>query len=197
MKARTLNDEWHPFTIADVPTRFNDEEFALMLKPNSPRLYISNIRRGDVATGLFEGDIITSGGVEWLVCYERGFYAINDDRVTKHLYAFTDFQIVGNCFSREFPIPILMRSKHLFKYDGTVFRLEDIIGCYDGENLILRCCSQPVPSSAIQQDCGIVRNGERLYLGDVIDEGRVCLYKGRIAAKADDVYTDIATGGIL
>lgn len=197
MKALTLDGAWFPFTMQDVPTRFNTSEFALMQRPNTPRLLLENIRRGDEFSGTYEGDIIHAEGQKWMVCYERGFYAINEDHVTRHLHTFESFEIVDNCFNSEFPIPILMRSKHLFKYDDTVFRFEDIIGSYDATHIILRSCSAPVPSDKIQQDCGISIDGVRAYLGDVFKGRRVCLYKGRIAFAESNSFVDVTTGGKL
>lgn len=196
MKALTHSGEWYGFTINDIPTRFNDKEFALLGKPDTPRLLLNSIRRGDYETGLCEGDIVTYDGVEWLICYERGFYAINADYETKPLFELTDFNIVGDCFSREFPIPILKRNKCLFKYKGTIFRLEDIIGPCDGK-IILRSLKKPVDVSDIQQEAGMLLDGQRVYFGDVFPGGTVDMYKGRIAYKNGDVYTDIFTGGIL
>lgn len=197
MKARTLDGTWFPFTMQDVPTRFNNNEFALMQRPNTPRLLLQNIRRGDEFSGTYEGDIIKAENQLWLVCYERGFYAINTDHVTRHLHTFDSFEIVDNCFNSEFPIPILMRNKHLFKYKDVVFRFEDIVGSYDANHVILRSCSDPVPSSDIQQDCGISIQGVRAYLGDLFDGRRVCLHKGRIAYADGDCFVDVTTGGSL
>lgn len=197
MKARTLDNKWYPFTMQDVPTRINNSEFALMQRPNTPLLLLKEIRRGDDYHDVYEGDIIFAEGKEWLVCYERGFYAINTDRITRHLHTFSDFKIVDNCFDREFPIPILMRSKHLFKHRDVIFRLEDIIGSYDEKNVILRSFSAPVPSVEIQQECGVMLDSVRVYFGDIVNDKRICLYKGRVAYTDGNSYTDVTTGGNL
>lgn len=197
MKARTLNGDWFNFTMEDIPTRFTPTEFALLHKPNTPRLLLNQILRGDESTGLYEGDIIHSEDCDWLVCYERGFYAINADRVTRHLYTFTEHKRVGTCFDTEFPITISLRSRHMFKYKDKTFRLEDIVGPHDASSIILRSCSDAVPCADIQQDCGVVRNKSRLYLGDRFEDGTIELYKGRIAVCNNDGYTDVTTGGRL
>ena len=196
MKALTLKGDWVTFTLEDIPTRFNMEEFALLKRPNSPRLNIKSICRGDTDTGLFEGDIIYFEDCEWLVCYERGFYVINENYVTRTLDTFCDFKLIGDCFSREFPIPILKRNKCLFKYKDTVFRLEDIVGAY-GDCIILRCLSNPLPISEIKQDAGILINKQRMYFGDITEDGTLDLYKGRIAFKRGQQYYDTITGGLL
>lgn len=197
MKARTLNDMWFQFTINDVPTRFNPTEFALLKCPSSPRLLLNSIRRGDPDTGLCEGDIIDWKNERWLVCYERGFYVINESYITQTFDKLDDFNIVGDCFSSEFPIPILKRNKCLFKYNDTVFRLEDIVGAFGEDSIILRSLRNPVLISAIQQDAGIMKNKQRLYFGDMTEHGVVDLYKGRVVYRTDNTITDAITGGLM
>ena len=197
MKALTLNDTWYPFTVEDVPTRFNTTEFALLKCPSSPRLQLKSIRRGDPFTKLCEGDIIEWKGDQWLVCYERGFYVINESYVTQTLDKLDDYKLVGDCFSSEFPIPILKRNKCLFKYKDTVFRLEDIVGAYGDDSLILRCLSKPIPISEVQQDAGIMLNKQRLYFGDETENGILDLYKGRVVFRKEDKYFDAITGGSM
>lgn len=197
MKALTLNNTWCSFEINDVPTRFNQSEFALIRRESSPRLLIKSIRRGDPDTGLCEGDIIAWNNERWLVCYERGFYVINESYVTQTLDKLDDYELVGDCFSSEFPIPILKRNKCLFKYRDTVFRLEDIVGAYDKDHIILRCLSHPIPISEVSQDAGIMMNKQRMYFGDVTEEGVLDLYKGRVAFRKDDKFYDAITGGLM
>lgn len=195
MKARTLDGAWVEFDLCDAPTRYNETEFALLNRPNTPRLRLDVVRRGVRAFELFEGDIFESEGTKWLVCYERGFYAINEDYVTRMLDTFKWHTIVGDCFSSEFKVPISMRNKHLFKYKNTIFRIEDILGAYDKEHLLLRCFSDPVPVVDIQQYCGIVLEGTKAFFGDAYKQGVLTLYKGRLAYNANNEYTDVITGG--
>ena len=196
MTALSLSGQWTPFEIEDVPVTFTEDEFALLKRPGSPRLLLKTIRRGERETGLYEGDIIEADGDRWLVCYERGFYAINTDYVIKYLNQFDSFKLLGTLHDTSFPIPMTERAKHLFRYKDYIFRINDIIGVYlDG--MILRCVSKQIPFDEIHQECCITYNKERVYLDDVFDKGKVCLYHGRVAFEKDGTYTDLATGGIL
>ncbi len=89
MKARTTKGDWYEFSIHNVPVHISPKEIVLLDVPNSPILNSSLVRRGDKESGLFEGDVIEYEGQRWLVCYERGFYAINEDCVIQYLYTFT------------------------------------------------------------------------------------------------------------
>lgn len=197
MKALTLKNEWYQFTINDVPTRLTNTEFVLLNKANSPCLQLGNIRRGDPYTGLTEGDLILHEGDEWLVSYERGFYAINRNYINKPLYSIKNYDLIGDCYTKEFPLSILKRSKHLFKYKSTIFRMEDIIGIDSKGGLILRCLNHPIDVCAIGQEAGIVVDGTRKYFGEKTKEGTIRLYKGRIAYEKNNKFTDAVTGGLL
>lgn len=197
MKALTRDGDWYSFTLHDIPTTFNDEEFVLLNKPGSPRLQLKSIKRGDPETGLFEGDIISMNGYLWVVCYERGFYAINEDYVTQHLYLLKDYTLIGDYFTRGFPVSINTRNKHLFKYNNVIFRVEDIVGAYKADSIILRTCKLPVPVCDIQQESCMTLKGKRLFLGDTYEGATVELYGGRIAVCKNGEYIDVATGGIL
>lgn len=193
MKALTHNKDWFEFSMADLPTLFTPNEFVLLNRPNTPRLLFKSIRRGDSESGLFEGDIIEMDGREWLICYERGFYAIDSNYIIKHLYTLRDFKVLGTCSEIKSPVPINFRTKHLFSYDGNIFRLNDIIGAYEGK-LLLRSLSEPVDVSLIKQECCVTYNGSRVYLGDELDIGTVVLRGGRITVSKEDKIIDIVTG---
>lgn len=198
MKARTVNDpkEWFAFSIKDVPTVYNVNQFALLAKPNTPLLCIDEIRRGDSESGLFEGDVFEAEGCRWLVCYERGFYAINEEYLIRYLYTFKDVKVIGDYLSTKFPISINFRVKQLFKYEDKIFRLNDVVGIYQGK-LLLRSSSQPIDANKINQECCISYEGKRLYLGDLVN-GKPCeLRGGRVTIKTEDGYLDLSTGGVL
>lgn len=196
MAALTLDREWYPFKLADIPTTFNDAEFVLFNRPETPRLLLKGIRRGDVESGLFEGDIIRADGTDWVVCYQRGFYAINGEYVIRYLYQFDNYEFLGTHPRITVPVPINFKSKYLFMYNGTVFRLNDIIGGYKGR-LILRTCSEPVDVDDVNQECCIVYRGRKVYLSDIIDGEPITLKGGRLTHKENGKIIDIATGGEL
>lgn len=196
MKALTLNDEWFTFDMCDLPTVYAPNEFALLGKPNTPRLLLKTVRRGDRCTNLFEGDIISMEDDLWVICYERGFYAINSNYVIRYLNTLTEFEVVGDCTFMKSPVPINFREKHLFKYKDVIFRLNDIIGAYKGK-LLLRSVSNPVDVNDINQECCLAHNGSRVFLGDIIDNEKVVLRYGRVCTVKDKKFTDITTGGVI
>lgn len=196
MKALTHDKCWFEFTMHDLPTMFSATEFVLLGRPNTPRLYINSIRRGDVESNLYEGDIIKMDGTQWLICYERGFYAINASYVVRNLYTLKDYELLGTCSDMKSPVPINFRTKYLFMYGDTIFRLHDIVGAYDGK-LLLRCISNPVAVDDIRQECCVAYAGNRVYLGDCIEGGIVELHGGRITLNRNNEITDLITGGSL
>lgn len=194
MKALTRNDnEWYSFDIHDVPTTFSEDEFVLLNKPGSPILNLKSIKRGDPESGLFEGDIIGMDDCLWVVCYERGFYVINADYVTKHLYQCKEYTLVSNYFEREFPISINTRNKHLFKYKNIIFRIEDIVGNYNKDSIILRTCKHPIKLEDIRQESCMSYKNKRLFLGDVVNGSTVELRGGRVTIVRGDKVIDLAT----
>lgn len=196
MKAQTHNGDWVEFTLHDLPTPISKDEFILLAKPNTPRVLLNTIRRGDPDTNLYEGDVIECDGSKWLICYERGFYAINNDYVSKYLYTIRNFTFLGTNLDIPMEVQNSLRTKYLFKYDKSVFRLQDIVGGYQGK-LLLRFASEPVDPDDIQQECCLTYNGTRVYLGDVFDEGTVKLHFGRVTLDSDNGLYDIITGGTL
>lgn len=196
MKALTLDNDWFEFTIKDIPTLFNSNEFVLLNRPNTPKMLVNSIRRGDAESGLYEGDVIVEDGIQWLICYERGFYAINTDFVIKYLYKLNDYEVIGDCKTVDTKIPIVFRQRYLFKYNEKIFRLQDIVGAYQ-DKFLLRSVSNPVPPEDVKQECCITYNGVRVYLGDVFDGYTVELHGGRITLCKDGEIQDLITGGAL
>lgn len=196
MKARTLDGDWFSFSMNDAPTLISPTELVLFSRPNTPILSVKDIRRGDTQTNLFEGDIIRMDGTDWIICYERGFYAINDSYVIRYFNSFTDYEVIGDNTTIKFPVPIALRAKHLFKYNECVFRLEDIIGAVNNK-LILRSQSLPIKPKKVQQECCMCYEGRKIFLGDRIGDSIVELVDGRIVIKSNSDYIDLATGGTL
>ena len=196
MKALTVkSNDWFSFTIEDIPTMIDSDTFVLLKKVNSPKLQLKTIRRGDVATGLFEGDVIVMDNTNWLVCYERGFYVISDAYVIRYLHQISDYKVIGTADSCNFSVPINFKANHLFKYKNTIFRFNDIIGGYK-DKIIVRACKKPIEPSDIQQECCMSVNGCKIYLDDVVDGKKVLLHNGRICYEEDSVYIDFNGGGI-
>lgn len=197
MKAQSHDKSWYTFDLADIPTLVAPNQFALLGKPGSPILDLKSIKRGDRKTGLFEGDILLMDGTKWVVCYERGFYAISEDYVTRYLYQLKDYKVIGDYFKDGFSTPINVRTKHLFKYKGNIFRLEDIVGGSANEYIILRSCSHVVKIEDIQQECCMTYDGTRIFFGDVFPEGTVELCGGRVCFDFGGQFIELVNGGVI
>ena len=192
MKARTVsNVGWYTFSIEDIPVLVHENSLSLMRIPNSPLLCLNTVRKGDRDTMFFEGEIVQHNGVEWLICYERGFYAINKDYVVCKLEDLEGATKIGDYgIDYEFPISLSIKQKLLFKYKNTIFRIESICGSYQG-NILLRSSEKPINPSLIKQDCGCMYNKEHLYLGDVTTAGTVSLENGILGFIKDNVFTSV------
>lgn len=192
MKARThSNAGWYVFSIEEIPVLMKPNLFSLMLVPNSPLLRLDTIRRGDRDTMLFEGEVVIADDVEWLICYERGFYAINKEYVVRKLGDLKGGRKVGDIgFGYDFPVSLSIKQKLLFKYNNTVFRIESICGCYENK-LLLRSAKKPIEPAQIKQDCGCEYNKEHLYLGDDTIYGTVTLSYGILGFLSNGTFTSV------
>lgn len=193
MKTLTTNGDWFPFSMSDLPVLLNEECFVLFGCTNSPWLRIDSIRRGDPETGLYEGEVIQMDGCKWVICYERGFYAINEDYISKHLNTLRDYTVLGDAPNVPIEMSVSYRANHLFKVNDTIFRIQDIVGAYDGK-LLLRSLKEPIDTDKIQQECCATYKGKRVYLGDMLDGCPLELVNGRLVRKTPDGVIDITSG---
>lgn len=196
MKTLTTNGDWFQFSMSDLPVLIDEKCFVLLGRQNTPKLRLDSIRRGDVVTGLYEGDVFSMDGCKWVVCYERGFYAINEEYVIRYLNSLKDFTILGDESDVKIDVAVSYRANHLFKVKDSIFRLQDIVGALDGK-LLLRPVKQPVDPDLIQQECCATYKGKRVYLGDELDGAKLVLYNGRLARMTDEGPIDITTGRVL
>lgn len=183
LKATSTNQQWFEFSIKDVPTPISDDRFVLLHKPNSPILFLNGIRRGDPQTHLFEGDVIKYEDDLYLICYERGFYAINRDYVVRLFDELTDYEFVGTMDDVEIDIPISLKKTLLFKYKNTVFKINDIVGA-SNDGILINSLSEAIKPELIKQDCCFIHNKQRVYLGDMINGVPVQLVNGQLRVKA-------------
>lgn len=192
MKARTHSDAgWYVFSIEEIPVLVKPNLLSLMRVPNSPLLKLDTVRRGDRDTMFFEGEIVLHEGTEWLICYERGFYAINRDYVVRKLGDISGATKLGDVgFDIKFPVSLSIKQKLLFKYNNTIFRIESICGCFDNK-LLLRSAKRPLDPKSVKQDCGCEFNKEHLYLGDSTDYGEVTLAYGVLGFTKEGTFTSI------
>lgn len=192
MKALThSHSNWYVFSISDIPVLVKPNLISLMRIPNSPILELDTTRRGDADTSLFEGEIVSYNDDEWLICYERGFYAINKDYVICSLTNLTGCTKLGDVgFDREFPVSFSVKQKLLFKHNSAIFRLESICGYFEGK-LLLRSFKSPIDPNEVKQDCGCVYNDQKLFLGDVTPMGTVTLHNGILGFESENGFLSI------
>ncbi len=182
LKAISTDNDWFEFYINDIPTPISEDRFVLLNRPNSPILMLNKIRRGDPKYGLFEGDIIEYESVRYLICYERGFYAINTDYVVKLFDEIPGYKVIGTVDTIDIGIPVSFKKTLLFKYKNTVFKINDIIGACDG-GILINSLAETIDPEQVKQDCCIVINKQRMYLGDVINGHPIELVDGRLQVK--------------
>ena len=195
MRAPTVDGSWFSFYIEDCPSKLSEETFVLLNKPGTPIMYC-DVFRGDAETGLFEGDIILCEGRDWLICYDRGFYAINRDYQIKYLFQLKDWRHLGVAdHDMHFPIKYARRKHHLFCHLGGVFSLWGIQDCTD-EGVLLTDRTV-VKSSDIHQEVCATWNKRRMYLGYIYDNKVLELNGGRLSYSVDNKCYDIFTGGEL
>ena len=193
MKALTRNGSgWYTFSIEEIPCLITTDLFTLMAVPNSPVLRLDTIRRGDRDTLLFEGEVVECDGDRWMICYERGFYAINSLYVIRQLSTLKNVHKIGDVnYNIEFPVPISIKQKLLFKYKSTIFRLEAICGCYNNQ-ILIRAQKRPIDPKTIKQDCGCELDKNRLYLGDSTPYGITTMHEGVLGFEQNKVFRSIS-----
>lgn len=196
LRAPTVNGDWNSFEIGDGPTRLTENTFILLGKPNTPVMYC-DVYRGDRESGLFEEDIVFFDDKSWLVCYDRGFYAINADYESRYLYTMKDCQYMGVCgHDLDFPVKYYRRLHHKFSSYDVVFNLWDVQAVVEGGLEVARH-KKPIPLADIHQECCARNNNRAMYFGYVYEGHTVNLYGGRIAYEEEGKYYDITTGGEL
>ena len=192
LKAMSVNGNWIQFSLEELPVPISDSQFVLMKKPQSPILTLKSIRRGDPDTGLFEGDVVQYNDCEWLICYERGFYAISSNFVITYFQNLTNWKLIGTNETKMSDINLKLKSRHMFKYRNCYFRLNDIVSAVD-DKLIVRTFANPISTDEISQECGISFEKRRLYLGDKINNSPVHLHNGRLCISQNGEVVDITT----
>lgn len=197
LKARTLENYWQTFSIANTPVEIAEGMAVLLSKPNSPIILSKDIRRGEWEYNLFEGDIVESEDTRYLICYERGFYAIDENYTIKNLYQLKDPKVLGvKGYELDFPVHIKLVKTHMFKCFDIKFYIRQITRT-EGDCIVLKAKGQAVPIQLVQQECCLSYEKQRIYLGDFIEDKKVEMHGGRICIETDAGYLDLATGGIL
>lgn len=186
LKSISASGLWTEFTLNDLPVPIDNKSFILMARPDSPILDLSNVRRGDPSTGLYEGDVILCDDETWLICYERGFYAINDAYVVRYFDKLTDFQYLGVRENFNISIPLKLKKKHMFRYNTTMFHMQDIIAAVHGK-LLLNMFADPVSPDLICQECAFTYNNHKVFLGDSVGSDIIHLSNGRLTANGVDL----------
>lgn len=196
MRAPTVNGEWYSFTVGDCPMKLTDNTFILLGKQNSPVMYC-DVYRGDEESGLFEGDVVWCDDKSWLVCYDRGFYAINKDYEVRYLYTLYDAKYIGVVdHDLVFPIPYSRRVHHKFSYKDVVFNLWDFKAIED-DGIHIHRYRKALKAEDIHQEAGIRIDNRKAYLGYKYNDRVLVMKGGRLVYEDDSDLIDIATGGRL
>lgn len=192
MTALTVDgNNWVPYSILDAPVCVEPNILSLMNLPGSPLLLLDTTRRGDRDTNLFEGDIIEKDNEPWMICYERGFYAINGTYCVRPITDFISCAKLGVVdFDCDFPVPLNIKRRLLFKSGTRIFRIEGVNGFYEGK-LIINPIAQMVSPENVHQDCGCSLGSQRLYLGDKTEYGTVVCEYGVIGFKNGSQFTSL------
>lgn len=185
LKAISTENKWVEFSMSDIPTPISEDKFVLMKRPNSPILNLEGIRRGDPDTGLFEGDIIEQDSELYLICYERGFYAINGDYVVCLFDKLQNYKLVGDTSTMDINIPISYKKTLLFKYKNTIFKINDIVGA-SNNGMLINSLAEVIRPELVRQDCCLLYNKQRMYLGDTIEGLPLQLVKGQLKVKTSN-----------
>lgn len=187
---RALTDRGEPvyFQASDVPVCIDSEHFILANREDFPLLRTETLCRAMKSEPLAEGDLISIAGREYLVTYYKGFSFKAEDGT------FLTSDLVKS-------YTVLQRgvgeiSKLQFKYRDTVFQLQSIVGCVDGE-AVLTVCKEPVDPSELQVSAGFTSSRRKLFYGDKLSDGELVMWCGRPCVWRDGHYVEVPTGRII
>lgn len=196
-KVLTSTGDFYSADVRDIPVYISAHTFILALRSKSRCGACSPICTDQQFLlgsdlGVFEGDLLEDAdGSLWVVRYQCGFKAQNvETRVSKFLYRFKHIKVVGSY--QDSPIPVKLINKHHinYKYDGSIFQLDAILGPYL-DNMFIRQIPGIVSPNEIQQDAGLTRGRSRLYFGDTYKGGVVTLKYGRLVVPTNCGLWDI------
>ena len=168
------------FTLEDGPCPVDEEHFVLLNRPGTPILSYATVLRGMDIPGVFEGDIISFEGTDYIVKYQRGFNAISIDKskiitlenitaenVKTHMFFQRSFDWIE-------PATIKFRVNQ-----NKFFTFQNIYGYFDGRLLFTdsKLCKQK--EIIAQQDAGVTYQGKKACFGKN-PFGTVKLVKGKI-----------------
>lgn len=179
MKARIRNHpkEWFEFSIADAPLMIYPQEFVLQNRCGTPRLSTEDMVRGCEEYGVYDGDIIIGrNSNKYMVCYDRGFYAISESREYTLLEDIMPCTVIGNVFDDGFPVQHTATKHIQFKYKEVQFSFKDFQGI-SPKGYVVRSLCLPVRLNEICSDCGVSYNGKPVCWDEntVVQHGRIFL----------------------
>lgn len=192
IKARTKSGDFYEFKVTDVPVFLDREHFVLLNKSDSPILKKGLCIRGCDISNIFEGDIIESEGVEYLVRYQRGFFCKDKNNNTKYLYELHDIKHIGHYLDTPWPgVKMTFPAKMYYKYHDALIVPKSFVGCDKGKVIIADIPNRVRPEE-LQQEAKITYNNTKIFFGDLVDGYPVELYYGRPVIRYDDVIYDIS-----
>lgn len=191
--ANSLSGERVVFSITDVPVAADTDNFILMRRDHTPILVTSSVVVGSDIDGVFEGTrIADKDGNLYNVSFQRGFAAMDKNRNVFKLHKLAPFTIVGD----NYDLSTCCRARLIYKHDNVIFRLTDIVGVVE-DKVVIKNKYLDVNFTDVQQFAGLAVDGNKVFLGDTLPVGKVCMHYGRICVYNNGIYTDLVDGEVI
>lgn len=193
LKALTIFNELINFTLEDCPVYVSKATIALAAREMSILIKAESVVRGDDESGIFEGDRVYMDG-EYIgnVIYSSGFMVQNLDGTLKSLTQMAHIKIeTGTSKSIKTVCEDSRRTPLLFKCKDSIIQLNLFLCKLDNSQIavfgnsysdkILNC-------EDVQFYTGIKLDGEAVFYGDVMNNGKVVLYNLQPCIRCGNIY---------
>ena len=193
LRALTLTGKTYTFSIKDVPVLIDeDDTFILMRRENSPILRFNTITSLTDISSIGVGTVLTDATRTYVVSFKRGFAAVDSEHNVYKLNTLHDYTIDNTdtyntgCYNQRL----------LFKYDDLQFQIKDIVGMIHNYAIVKRNHTL-VDMSLVQQYAGITYENNKVFFGDIINDGVVTLYQGRVCIRCGSTYYDMTDNQVI
>lgn len=181
------------FTLKDGPCPLSQQYFGLMNRPGVPYLRYDSIVRCSDYEDICEGDILLSQDKEYIVEYQKGFYAYTLDRKEKvPIDELVNPQIINHAFfSDKFKLPANRPKRIMYKYKDLIFKLQNVYGVSPNGIILNHNKGVVLDPEFIQQCAHISYNGQPLYFGDKVEKRELVLRDGQPVFRVRGRYKTI------
>lgn len=195
LRARSDRGTWVSFSIEDAPCPIDEDSFFLMNRPGTPILLYSTIMHGLDIPNLYEGDIVLINRNRYIVSHANGYKAVSLRKKSNIIFDENlRYKVISNIY-REPDIHIETTIKNNYKFHSLIFGIDKIYGSYKECLIVNMGGGLLLPIDEIQQDARFSYEGKKIFFGDELNGGEVCLKNGRLCIKQDTKFTDINLGG--